>query len=105
MPFNIDQTLTDMLDAAKASVGESWNKAKPAFSMFVESRKDRLQMLAEMRISGEINDDDLKSRLEDEKLLLDSDVHVAAIMSKAAAQNAINAVMDVLQKAIMSAIK
>ena len=105
MAFDINETLANMLGAIKISVGENWGDVKSTMNEFMQSHKGRLELLADMRIKGQIDDDDLKDRLEDEKLLLDSELHDIAIISKEIAQNAANAAIDVLQKTIFAAIK
>lgn len=105
MAFDINETLANMLGTIKTSVGENWGDVKSAMNEFMQSRKERLELLADMRIQGQIDDDDLKSRLDDEKLLLDSELHDVAIISKEIAQNAANAAIDILQKTILAAIK
>ncbi len=105
MAFDINETLANMLGSIKTSVGENWSEIKSATNEFIQNQKGRLELLADLRIQGQINDDDLKSRLDDEKLLLDSELHNMAIISKKTAQDAANAAIDVLQQAIIAAIK
>ena len=105
MAFDINEALANMLGTIKTSVGENWSDVKSTINEFMQSRKERLELLADMRIQGQIDDDDLKSRLDDEKLLLNSELHNVAIISKEIAQNAANAAIGVLQKTILAAIQ
>ena len=105
MPFDIDLTLNHMLDAVKTCVGKNWDAVKNIVSENMQNRKQRLQMLADMRINGEIDEDGLLSRLDDEKRLMDSELHALSILTKAMAQQAANAAIDVFRKAILAVIK
>lgn len=44
------------------------------------------------------------SRLEDEKLIVETELHAIAVITKAIAQKAANAAMDVLEKAVKVAV-
>ena len=61
-------------------------------------------MLAELRISGELSEEKFQSRLKDEKLVLEAELHAIAVISKAIAQRATNGAIEVLEKAIRTAI-
>ena len=105
MAFDINETVAQMLSAIKDSVGENWPEAKRAMNNFMERRKARLQLLAEFLLQGLITQDEFNSRLEDEKLLLDSELHAVAIITKSMSQQAANAAIEVLQNAVITAIK
>lgn len=103
--MDINETLADMLGAIKGATLDTWPEVKSIANQFMQDRKERLELLADFRIKNQITDADLKSRLEDEKNLLEAELHTIAIVSKVVAQNAANAAIDVLQKAIMAAVK
>ena len=104
MNFDINETLSQMLGAIKQTVGENWPQAKSAMNDFFQSRRSRIELLADFRIRKLITEEEFQSRLEDEKLLLNSELHVIAIISKAMAQNAANAAIDILNKAVKALI-
>jgi hypothetical protein len=105
MNFDINTVLTDMLSAIKGSVENDWDKVQPVANQFLQRDKDRIQLLAELRINGELNEDKFQSRLSDQKQIIEAELNALAVLSKVIAQNAANAVIDVLEKAITVAIK
>lgn len=105
MDFNINEVLAGMANAVKDSLAEDWPEAKSVLNRFLQNRRARLELLAELRLNNEITNDDLISRLEDEKLLLDSELHTIAIIGKAAAQRAANAAIGFLEDAIAVAVR
>lgn len=104
MNFDINETLANMLGAIKDSVAENWDEVKPVANQFFQRKKERLELLAQLRISGDITQKKFMSRLEDEKLIVEAELHAIAVITKAIAQKAANAAMDVLVKAVKVAI-
>lgn len=100
MEFDINEVLSEMLAAVKGTVEDNWDEVKSVANEFLQRRKERLELLAELTLTGDLPLEKLKSRLEDEKLLLEAELHAIAIISKAIAQKAANAALDVLYKAI-----
>lgn len=100
MEFDINEVLSEMLSAVKGTVEDNWDEVKSVANEFLQRRKERLELLAELTLTGDLPLEKLKSRLEDEKLLLEAELHAIAIISKAIAQKAANAALDVLYKAI-----
>lgn len=104
MAFDINETLADMLSAIKNVVSDNWDEVKSTANQFLNRKKERLQLLAELRITGELSQEKFESRLQDEKLIAEAELHAIAVISKAIAQKAANAAIDVLQKAVKTAI-
>lgn len=102
--FDINGTLADMLGAVKTTVKDNWNEVKGPASQFLQNRKERLQLLTELRLSGDISNKKFLSRLEDEKLVLEAELNAVAVITKAIAQRAANAAIDVLQGAVKKVI-
>ena len=105
MDFDINEVLANMLSAIKGTVEDNWDVVKSTAVQFLDRRKDRLELLAELRITGELSQEKFESRLADEKLIFEAELHAVAIISKAIAQKAINAAIDVLEGAVKTAIK
>ena len=105
MSFNINEIASDMLSAIKGAVADNWDEVKTTSLQFLQRRKERLQLLAELRISGELSQEKFESRLSDEKLIVEAELNALAVISKAIAQKAANAAIDVLVKAVNTAIK
>ena len=104
MNFDLNETIAGMLSAIKGTVSDNWGEVKSTANQFIERRKERLQLLVELRLTNEISEEKFKSTLEDEKDLLEAELHATAVISKAIAQNAANAAIDVLSKAVKTAI-
>ena len=100
MKFDINETLDQMLAAIKGSVGENWPQVKATASQFLENKKERLNLLAELRIAGDLSHEKFMSRLEDEKLIAEAELNALKVLSKAMAQDAANAGISVLEKTV-----
>ncbi|MCK5170787.1 MAG: hypothetical protein KAQ75_12995 [Bacteroidales bacterium] len=104
MDFDINEVLSDMLSAIKGTVEDNWDEVKSTASQFLQRKKERLELLAELRIAGELSQEKFESRLKDEKLIVEAELHAIAVISKAIAQKAANAAMDILVKAVTAVI-
>lgn len=104
MAFEINEVVAHMLGAVKASVKDDWKLVKETAGTYLQTRKGRLDLLASLRLNNEISHKFFVKRLEDEKKILESELHSVAIITKAAAQRAANAAIDVLSKAVASLI-
>ncbi|MEO6219905.1 MAG: hypothetical protein ABIO81_05720 [Ginsengibacter sp.] len=105
MKFNINEVLAQMIRAIKGEVKEDFPLVKGTANDFLQSRKLRLELLASLRLKNQISEEFFEDRLADEKDILESELHAIAIIGKVAAQNAANAAMAVLQKAVDAVIK
>ena len=104
MAFDINETVAQMLGAVKTTVKDNWSMVKETANTFLQTRKDRLELLASLRLSDEISQKFFLKRLEDEKKILESELHAVAIITKAIAQKAANAALDILSKAVSKAL-
>lgn len=104
MKFDINEVLAQMSGAVKETVSENWMEVKSATNQFLTRKKERLDLLAELRLNGDLSQEKFESRLADEKLILEAELHAVAVISKAIAQKAANAAIDVLTKAVSAAI-
>lgn len=104
MEFDINEILADMLSAIKETVKDNWSEVKSTANKFLERKKERLELLAELRINNELSQEKFESRLADEKLIVEAELHAIAVISKAIAQKAANKAIDVLEKAVRVAI-
>ena len=104
MELDINEILADMLFAIKGTVTENWEEVKSTANQFLQNKKERLELLAELRINNELTQEKFESYLEDEKLVLEAELHAIAVVSKAIAQKATNAAIEVLVKAIKTIV-
>lgn len=104
MNFDINEVLSQMLDAIKGSVKENWKLVQEPANSFLQKKKERLELLASLRIENQIDQEFFLKRLESEKYILESELHAIAIISKAMAQKAANAAIQVLINSITNII-
>ncbi|MCR9016940.1 hypothetical protein [Aquiflexum gelatinilyticum] len=104
MNFDINEVLFQMTDAIKQNVAENWDEVKTPANNFLQNRKERYTLLADLLINNEISQPRFDSRMEDEKLIAEAEFHAIAVISKAIAQKAANAAIDIFQNAVKAAI-
>lgn len=102
--FDIKDILAQMAGVVKDTAAKNWKQVKEVTNQFLQNRKERLQLLAELRIAGDLEDDKFVSRLEDEKLVFEAELNALAVITKALAQRAANAAIDIFEKAVRNAI-
>lgn len=100
MNFDINEVLAQMLNAIKDSVKENWKLVQEPANNFLQSKKERLELLASLRIENQIDEEFFLKRLESEKDILESELHAIAIISKSIAQRAANAAIQILVNAV-----
>jgi hypothetical protein len=105
MSFDINETLAAMVAAIKPNVNEYWGEVKSTVIQFMQNRKERLALLARLYSDRKLDDADLEEYLEDEKKLLQAELHAVAAITKAMAERAANAALDVLYTAIRAALR
>ncbi len=104
MIFDINEVLAQMLGAIKTTVKDNWSNVKDTANSFLQDRKLRLELLASLRLQKQISQEFFLLRLNDEKKILESELHAVAIITKAIAQKAANAAIDILQGAVTKAL-
>jgi hypothetical protein len=104
MQIDINEVFANMAGAVKNEVKSDWKIVKSTVNDFLESRKNRIELLVSFRLQNQISGDFFQQRLADEKDILESELHAIAIINKVTAQNAANAAIGVLQKAVDTAL-
>jgi hypothetical protein len=104
MAFDINETLANMLKGTKGVIKDNWPMVKETANEFLQNRKERLALLAELRLNGDIDNATMKEYLGDEKKIFESELHAIAIITKAMAQKAANTAIDIFEKAVKTAI-
>ena len=89
--FDINEAMAQMVGAVKQIVKDDWKDISGDLTAILQRRKERLALLAELFIKGELTEKRFFSRLEDEKLIFEAEIHAIAVMKKAVAQKAANA--------------
>ncbi|ASB48446.1 hypothetical protein [Alkalitalea saponilacus] len=98
--FNIDTTLREMADAIGDTISKDKEKIKEIIVKILNRRRERMKMLVELRITGDLTQQRFESRLEDEKKVLEAEFNAIAALNKAMVQKAVNAALDVLTKTV-----
>lgn len=105
MAFNAEQTEKDMLASVQAVMGGEWPKISDAMQQVLQDEREALHKIAAAYATGKINDDDLKSQLEDEKDTFKAGLSMVHAVSTASIQKAVNAALDTFWKAVSAATK
>lgn len=105
MAFDVGAVLKEMAAAASEVLATEGPKVKACLKKAIEEEKDALQAIANARIAGEIDADDMKSQIADEKEALKAALLVCQVKGKLAAQKAANAAIKVFTDAIKIALK
>lgn len=100
MSFNIDIVMVDMLSAIKGTVENNWDIVKFNTSHLLQRDKERLQMLAVLRITGCLTDEKYQARLEDQKQVIESELSEFIAINETTAKLSAYAAIDVLEKAV-----
>lgn len=104
MSFDIENTAKAMLEAMKGTLATEWPKIQQCTEKAMREEQEALQDIANARIEGFIDDDEMKSQLDDEKETLAAVLLVCKIKAKKAAETAANAAIKVLEDAIRAAL-
>ncbi len=105
MKFDIEETGKNMLAAAAGVLTGEWPGIQACVTKAFEEEQEALAAIAQARLAGEINDDQMWSQLDDEKDVLTASLLACKVRTKAAAQKAINAALKALTDAIQVALK
>jgi hypothetical protein len=103
--FDINEVLAQMVGVIKNIVKDDWKNVSEELTGILQRRKERLALLADLYIKKEITEKRFLSRLEDEKLIFEAEIHAIAVMNKAVAQKAANAAIKVLSDVAKAAIR
>jgi hypothetical protein len=104
MSFDINSILNNMKNAAVDAVKDDVENIPDYLRQIFENEKAALAALAEARLTEQITDEELQNELKREKKVLEAEMLTIRIMTKAIAQKAINAAMNVLTDAIKLAL-
>jgi len=103
--INFKQILDESIVFARTELGGTFKKLKPfaehEFTQFAENAA----FLAKLKLDGIIEGDELKSRLELQKLALNNVLLTIKGIGLVSAQNLVNGILAIVSKAIMGALK
>jgi hypothetical protein len=104
MSFNIDSVIKDMGAVIKSSVKDDVGDIKDYADEILLNEKESLKELGAARLTNQISEAVFKSEVEREKKVVEAELMTISIMTKAAAQRAVNAAINVFVDAVMKAI-
>lgn len=102
--FDIKDTINEMLLVLKLHTGDGWKKMRSVAQQFASSNEERLKMLADLLISGELTTDEFLKKMEHEKLMLEAQMNDLEVITKATVQKAVNGAFEVFYKAVGAVI-
>lgn len=105
MDIDYKQVINDCIAAAKPELGKGWKSFKPYAELEFKQFAESAQHLAKLKLDGVITDEELAERLTLQKTALKNVMLTIQGIGLVAAQNAINAVIDVVAKAIKASLK
>lgn len=103
--FDINEAFAQIMNEVKKIVKNDWDAAAQEVSGILQRRKDRLALLADSFVKGEITERRFLARLKDEKLLVEAEMHAIVVMKKAVAQKAANAAIKIITDMAKAALR
>lgn len=104
MSFDINSVVADMTAAVTNIAKEEGGDVSDSAKRILDAEKESLKELSEARLKGEIDDTIFERELEREKKVVEAELLTITIMTKAMAQKAVNAALDIFVKAVKIAI-
>jgi len=104
MEFDIEAVLKDMANAATESASEHSTEIKQYAKTILDNEKEALKKLGKARIDKTITEEVFDREVEREKTVVETELLTIQIMTKAMAQKAVNAAIDVFVKAVKAAL-
>jgi hypothetical protein len=104
LEFDFEGTVKTILKTTLDAAGKAGKEAQGVAQTFFEKRKQRLKLLAELKIDGELSEKRFIGRMADEKLILEAELNAISVLSKAKAQKLANGAIDILQKSVLDFI-
>ena len=98
--MDFEKIISDMLKAMKGEIGEDWSKAKCYVKQILENNKEDIKEITEYYLNGELTEDEYIEELKDNMKTFENELLVLNIMKKKTIQDAVNAGIDVLIKAV-----
>ena len=104
MSFDIDTVKRDMTRALKGAIEDDVGDIGEYADIIMANQKHSLQELGEALVAGDISEDEFNSELEREKRVFEAELMTVQLMTRAAAQDAVNAAIDEFVEAVEAAL-
>ncbi|ALP53336.1 hypothetical protein Tel_09315 [Candidatus Tenderia electrophaga] len=102
--MDIEKILRDMAQAANNAVKDDVGEITEYAKQIIDNEKQSLEELGKARLRGEIDDAIFDSEVERQKKVVEVEMLTIQIMTKAAAQKAVNAALDTFKRAIKALV-
>lgn len=102
--FDFNQVLGDSLAFAKKELGSTFKKVKPFAEHEFKQFAENALFLAQLKLRGIIENDELSSRIQLQKLAMANVLLAIKGIGIVTAQNLVNGVLDIVSKSIKKAI-
>ena len=104
MAFDLEKTITDMLGAVQGVVADEWPRVQGDMERVLADEREALNDIAQARLNGDIDDEELVEQLADEKEAFTAGLAMVRATSKAAVQKAVDAATSVFFNAVRAAL-
>ena len=104
MTLDIEATFKDMARAASGVLAGESRRVRRAIEEVLEDQKEALRAIAEARLAGDIDDDEVAHQIRSERLAFRSGLAMVRAVTKASVQKAANAAFAVFIKALKAAL-
>ena len=94
------QIVSECLAAAKTELGKSWKSFKPYAEHEFRQFAENAEFLAHLKLAGTIENEELKARLEIQRLALKNVLLTMRGIGLVTAQNTVNAVLKIVGEAV-----
>ena len=105
MSFNFEATFESMVGAAQTELRADTKQIRNQIKQILEDEKDRLKLIAAIKLDPTATEAEFDVALENEKDVLENAALALEIQVRATAQQAINAAINVLNTALNAAIQ
>lgn len=105
MSFDFEATFESMIDAAQTELLEDTEQIRNQMKQILEDEKDRLRLIADIKLDPTATEAEFDVALENEKDVLENATLALEIQVRVTAQQAINAAISVLNNALNTAIQ
>jgi len=105
MSFDFEDTFKSMVNAERTELLEDTEQIRNQMKQILEDEKDRLKLIAAIKLDPTATDAEFNAALENEKDVLENAALALEIQVRATAQQAINAAINVLNTALNTAIQ
>ena len=104
MSFDFEATFKSMINAAQTELLEDTEQIRNQMKQILEDEKDRLKLIADIKLDPTATDAEFDAALENEKEVLENAALALEIQLRATAQQAINAAINVLKATLNTVI-